>query len=198
MRFLIKYLAVVVGSLGSSVSAQQVTYDQLLGNTPYESPSCNSNDHRELDFMLGTWDLKVMIDGKWVPGGYAVHRAALGGCAHFAVVSYENWGEFYKSLSGRSGFAGFAMNSYDKQSRTWRQVWHDDMGTVIGNFRGRKYQEGMRFVGKSPTETGAELQRFGWRVTGDILREFTMEMSTDGGTEWTEIAKVQMIKRLQN
>jgi hypothetical protein len=110
-------------------------------------------------------------------------------------MSFENWGEFYKSLSGRTGYAGIALNSYDRKNRTWRQVWHDDMGTVIGNFRGRKFQDGMRFVGKSPTENGAELQRFAYKTIADHIRELTVEMSTDGGTQWTEIAKVQMIKR---
>jgi len=195
MRFLIKYLAFLAGVLTAPVGAQEISPEQLIGKAPYESPSCNSNDHHELDFMLGEWDLKVMVDGRWTPGGYAKHTAALGGCVHMAIMSFENWGEFYKSLSGRTGYAGIALNSYDRKNRTWRQVWHDDMGTVIGNFRGRKYQDGVRFVGKSPTENGAELQRFSYKTIADHIREFTVEMSTGGGTQWTEIAKVQMIKR---
>lgn len=197
MVFLIKYLSVFIGllSFAAAATADQITHDKLMGATPYISPSCNSSDHREFDFMLGSWDLKVMVDGKWVPGGYAEHTNPLGGCVHMAVVSYENLGKFYKSLSGRNGYAGIALHSYDKKSATWRQVWHDDMGTVMANFRGRKRQGGMYFVGNAPFEAGSELQRFGWRVTGENLREFTIDMSTEGGTEWTEIVKVQMYRR---
>jgi len=179
------------------LAAQQLSPDKLVGNQPYESPSCSSQDHREFDFMHGTWDMKVLIDGKWIPGGYSIHKPALGGCISFEMVSYENWGDFYRSLSGRTGFAAYAVNSYDRLTRNWRQVWHDDMGTVIGNFRGRKYQNGMRFVGRSPTENSAELQRFEWKITGTNLREFTFDLSTDGGTEWTQIARVQMIRRVE-
>lgn len=195
MRFLIKYLASFIFLVAGSAAAQDISPEALLGGRPYESPSCSSNDHREFDFMLGTWDLKVMVDGKWVPGGFAEHSSALGGCVHMAIMSFEKWGEFYKSLSGRAGYAGIALNSYDKGSRTWRQVWHDDMGTVAANLRGRKHPDGMRFVGQAPTETGAELQRFSWRIVAEHIREYTIEMSTDGGTEWTEIAKLQMVRR---
>jgi len=197
MRFLIKYLVVLPVSISVASDAQEITADQLIGNTPYESPSCNLKDHHEFDFMHGVWDLKVLIDGKWVPGGYSIHQPALGGCISFDIVSFENWGDFYKSLSGRSGYAGFAISSYDKKARNWQQVWHDDMGGVIRNFRGRKFEDGMRFVGHAPHQDGAELQRFEWKVTGENLREFSMDMSTDGGLEWTRIATVQMVRRLQ-
>ena len=194
MRFLIKYLAILPLAI-SSAAAQEVSPDQLIGNVPYESPSCTLKDHHEFDFMHGVWDLKVLTDGKWVPGGYSIHKPALGGCVSFDIVSYENMGEFYKSLSGRTGYAGFALSSYDKKARNWRQIWHDDMGSVIASFRGRKFGDGMRFVGHAPGMDGAELQRFEWKVTGKGLRQFSMDMSTDGGTEWTRIATLQMVRR---
>lgn len=177
--------------------AQPVTPDQIFGLTPYESPSCNLKDFHELDFMHGEWDLKVLVDGKWKPGGYSVHRPVLGGCVSFEYVSYENWGDFYQALSGRTGLAGFALNSYDKSARNWRQTWFDDTGTVINSFRGRKYSDGIRFVGHAPDGTGAELQRFDWKIVGQNLREYTFDMSTDGGQNWTRMATVQMVRRAQ-
>lgn len=190
-------LACVPSIIGISLSAsaQAVTPDQIFGNTPYESPSCNLKDHHEFDFMHGEWDLKVLVDGKWQPGGYSIHRPALGGCVSFEYVSYENWGDFYQALSGRTGLAGFALNSYDKHARNWRQTWFDDTGTVINSFRGRKFAEGMRFVGHAPDGTGSELQRFEWKTTGENLREFSFDMSTDGGQNWTRMATVQMVRR---
>lgn len=188
-------LLVIGMSVGVQAQSSVVTPQQLLGVTPYESPSCNSSDHHEFDFMHGTWSMKVFKDGKWVPGGYSVHKPALGGCVSFEYVSYENWGDFYKSLSGRAGLAGFSISSFDKKAGNWRQVWHDDTGSVITTFRGRKFKNGMRFVGHAPGDDGAELQKLEWTVTGEGLRELTYDMSTDGGRNWTRIARVQMIQQ---
>lgn len=195
MRFLIKYLAVLPLAFAPATSAQEITPDSLTGDTPYESPSCNLKDQHEFDFMHGTWDLKVLVDGKWVPGGFAVHKAALGGCVSFATMSFENWGDFYMPLSGRNGYASFAISSYDKKERNWQQVWHDDLGGIATVLRGRKYEGGMRFVGNAPVANGAELQRLEWKITGETLRRFTMDVSTDGGTEWTRLGTVQMVRR---
>lgn len=177
--------------------AQIVSPEQVLGLSPYQSPSCNSSDFHEFDFMHGEWDLKVLVDGKWKPGGYSIHKPALGGCVSFEYVSHENWGDFYATLSGRTGVAAFALSSYDKSARNWRQTWMDDTGTVINSFRGRKYSDGMRFVGHAPDGDGAEMQRFAWKVIGQNLREYTLDMSTDGGENWTRIATVQMIRRVK-
>jgi len=173
--------------------AQTVLPEQMFGSRPYESPSCNTADHHEFDYMHGTWSMKVFKDGKWIPGGYSVHKPALGGCVSFEYVSYENWGDFYTALSGRNGFAAFAMNAFDKKAGNWRQVWFDDMGSVITTFRGRKFGDGMRFVGHAPNDDGSELQKFEWITIGEGLREFTYDMSTDGGRNWVRIARVQMI-----
>ncbi|MEX0298803.1 MAG: hypothetical protein AB3N28_07015, partial [Kordiimonas sp.] len=154
-----------------------------------------SSDFHEFDFMHGEWDLKVLVDGKWRPGGYLVHKPALGGCVSFEYASHENWGDFYAALSGRTGVAAFALSTYDKDARNWRQTWMDDTGTVINSFRGRKYSDGMRFVGHAPDGTGAELQRFDWKIIGQNLRQYTLDMSTDGGENWTRIATVQAIRR---
>lgn len=197
MRFLIKCLASFPLLFSSIVSAQSVTPDQLMGRTPYESPSCNLSDHHEFDFMEGVWDLKVLIDGKWVPGGFAHHRKILGGCAAFGTFSFENWGDFYKPLSGRTGYAAIVLSSYDQKARNWRQIWQDDMGGINLDVRGRKHPDGMRFVGHAPGSDGAELQRIEWKVVGENMRQFSIDLSTDGGKEWTQIAMVQMIRRVE-
>jgi|GEM_PF-4932293 len=193
----LSFIAVVAAVfLGVDAQAQELTHDQVTGKTPYQSPACSLQDYHEFDFMHGEWDLKVLRDGKWVPGGFSVNKPALGGCISFDVVSYINWGEFYRPISGRDGFAGFAISSYDKEARNWRQVWHDDLGAVVANLRGRRYPDGMRFVGQSPTKNSAELQRFEWKILSSLVREFTLDMSTDGGTEWSRIATVQMVRRV--
>ncbi len=194
MRFYLKFL-VLMPWMGFAASAQQVTPGDLIGNTPYESPSCTLKDHHEFDFMHGAWDLRLMVDGKWMPGGYSIHKAALGGCVSFDIISFENLDSFYKGLTGRTGYAGFAVSSYDKKAGNWHQIWHDDMGSTVASFRGRRFKDGMRFVGHAPGENGTELQRLEWKITGQDIREYSMDMSTDGGQEWTRIITVQMVRQ---
>lgn len=187
----------------SSVGAQEspegtgekIDLGRLLGEVPYESPSCMASDYHEFDFMHGVWDMKVLVDDVWVEGGFSVHRPAVGGCASLEVVSYENWGEFYRPLTGRTGFGGFAINTYDQKEKNWQQIWVDDMGSVVANLRGKKFADGIRFVGQASGDTGSELQRFEWKITGEGLREFTLDQTINGGEEWTRIATVQMILR---
>ena len=69
------------------------------------------------------------------------------------------------------------------------------MGTVVANFRGKKFKDGIRFVGQAPRDDGSELQRFEWKITGEGLREFTYEQSVDGGQKWVRLATVQMVSR---
>lgn len=182
-------------SVAAQEPAETVTPDQLFGNAPYESPSCNTSDHHEFDFMHGSWSMKVFKDGKWIPGGYSVYKPALGGCVSFGFVSHENWGDFYQSLTGRNGFAGMSLSSFDKKAGNWRQLWLDDAGNVLTTFRGRKFRDGMRFVGHAPGDDGSELQKLEWTMTGEGIREYTHDMSTDGGRSWTRIARVQMIQK---
>ena len=192
-----RYFACVLAcaSVAAQATDNNLDFTNLLGQAPYESPSCTGADYHEMDFMHGVWDMKVLQGGTWVAGGFSVHRPALGGCASFEVVSYENWGEFYRPLTGRAGVGAFAINTYDPKQRNWRQVWVDDMGTVVANFRGKKFKDGIRFVGQAPRDDGSELQRFEWKITGKGLREFTYEQSTDGGQKWVRLATVQMVSR---
>lgn len=206
MKFVLS-IVVFIFSFSQSVGAQEnsadalpdntpeVTLSGIIGEVPYESPSCTSADHHELDFMHGVWDLKVMIDERWVEGGFSVHRPALGGCASLEFVSFENWGEIFKPITGRNGLAEITINTYDSKEKNWRQVWVDDTGTIVTNFRGKKFADGIRFVGHAPNDTGSELQRMEWKITGDGLREMTFDQSTDGGQNWIRIARVQMILR---
>lgn len=198
MKSLLVLLALLLAAAspaqGQDTSAS-IDLGGILGQTPYESPSCTGSDFHELDFMHGVWDMKVLLDGTWVAGGFSVHRPALGGCVSLEIVSYENWGEFYRPLTGRTGVGAMLINSYDRRERNWRQIWVDDMGSVIANFRGKKFKDGIRFVGQAPADDGSELQRMEWRITGENLREFLFEQSTDGGKEWIRLATVQMVRR---
>ncbi|WP_262696357.1 hypothetical protein [Kordiimonas aquimaris] len=188
-------MILIVTLVSEPAQTQDISMSHIIGETPYESPSCTSTDHHEMDFMHGIWDMKVLVDERWVEGGFSVHRSALGGCASLEFVSYENWGEIFAPLTGRNGLAEITVSTYDTKEKNWRQVWVDDTGTVVTSFRGKRFADSMRFVGHAPHDNGSELQRMIWKITGDGLREMTLDQSTDGGQEWTRMATVQMVLR---
>lgn len=194
-RLLIAYAFALVGF--KPAAAEDLSLGDIIGQTPYVSPSCSGKDHHEMRFMEGIWDMKVLVDGLWVPGGFSIIRPALGGCAWLEVVSQENWGEIYEPLTGRMGFGEITISSYDRQAKNWRHIRMDDMGAIVTDFRGRKFPDGMRFVGPGPDYRSSEMQRFEWRITGDGLRELVFEQSKNGGQSWSRLATVQMIKRAQ-
>lgn len=195
--YVVSLVSVFVFSAAAIADSGSLSLEQVIGQSPYESPSCSGKDHHELDFMEGTWDTKVLVDGRWVRGGRSVFKRTLGGCAWMEVATQENWGDIYKPLTGRSGYGEITLSSYDKKAQNWRHIRLDDMGTVVTEFRGRKFQDGIRFVGPGPDYRSAELQRFEWRITGEGLRELVFEQSKNGGQDWVRLATVQMVKRKQ-
>jgi len=167
----------------------------VMGDQPYESPSCVQADYHEMDFLNGSWAMKVLKDGRWHAAGFAEQKPVLGGCAVMMSVSFDEWGDYYRPLTGRNGFAAILISSYDTRAHDWRQRWMTDMGGMVTLMRGRKFKDGARFVGHAPDSDGPELQRHEWKVTGDNTREFTFEQSLDGGQHWSVIGKVQLIRR---
>ncbi|TNE63072.1 MAG: DUF1579 domain-containing protein [Alphaproteobacteria bacterium] len=194
----VKLLAPVLAlMLSPAATAQDAdpTPGAILGDTPYVSPSCAQADHHEFDFLNGTWDMKVMVAGRWQLAGSAVQKPALGGCASLMAISFARWGDYYRALTARDGFAAILISSYDSKARNWRQVWVDDMGGMITNLRGRKYEDGMRLVGHAPGRDGAELQRHEWKIISESVVEFTFEQSLDGGKNWSMIGRTQLVRR---
>lgn len=75
---------------------------------------CSAAAYRQFDFWLGQWD----ITEAGGPAGTNVVEPLLGGCA-----IRENY------LDPDGGSVGTSLNSYDADTKQWRQTWVADYGT---------------------------------------------------------------------
>lgn len=126
---------------------------------------------REFDFWVGEWNVTDM-NGQ--PAGTSRVDKILNG-----FVLQENW----TSVSGGSGKS---WNTYDRNTRRWRQHWVDDSGRVVDYVDG--VREGNRLT-VTTRQTGPDGRTHPSRMTFfDIdpthVRQLG-EASTDGGVTWT-------------
>lgn len=133
--------------------------------------ACQTAEHRQFDFWLGHWDV-FTPDGK--PAGENLIEPVLGGCA-----LRESW-------SGRGGFTGQSLNSYDASDRQWHQSWVDNQGGRL-QLAGRRIGETMELgsAGPHPDKPGTTLrQRIRWTPQPDGSVRQLWESSIDDGGTW--------------
>lgn len=128
--------------------------------------ACDSPEHRQLDFWLGTW--------REAGGGdlYRVRRVQ-DGCGVEEVL-----------IDGGDGTTpiGQGLAGYDPGVGLWRQLWVDRRGQVIA-YAGGPAPDG-RFVLVTGPDAAGELRRFAQRAAATDEVEASYEASTDGGVTW--------------
>ena len=133
---------------------------------PPPPPACQAAEHRQFDFWLGEWEVFLPNGNK---AGDSRIEAIAAGCALL-----ENW-------SGRGGFSGKSLNSYDRRDQRWHQSWVDSSGSrleLAGSFADR------RMVLSSVPAAGT-VQRIAWSLNEDGSVRQLWESSADGGASWT-------------
>lgn len=83
---------------------------------PAASAPCAGAEHRELDFWLGSWQVRTP-DGN-LAGTNRIEKKH-GGC-----VLHESY------TTGR-GYSGESLNIYDATRQVWHQTWADSSGTLL-------------------------------------------------------------------
>lgn len=143
----------------------------LAQPTP-KPPPCQSTEARQFDFWIGRWEVFVP-DGK--KAGDNVIEAIDGGCALI-----ERW-------SGRGGFTGTSLNSWDAGTKQWRQHWVDNQGGLL-RLAGR-FEGGSMVLAASdprPDRPGTtRRQRITWTPQADGAVRQLWEQSDDEGATWT-------------
>lgn len=158
-RLLPLLLGAAVVGIGPSAGAQAAP----------PPPGCPAAEHRQFDFWLGEWDVRVPNGS--VAGTNRITRM-LEGCALL-----EEW-------TGRNS-RGMSINFYDAGNRRWHQTWIDDRGQPLylaGSFR----DGAMVLEGVAPGNDGKPArQRITWTtVAPNVVRQH-WEVSTDDGATWT-------------
>ena len=81
-----------------------------------EKPGCAATVHRQLDFWVGTWD--VRLDGRDTVVGTNIIEKTLDGCAIL-----EHW-------TDARGSRGKSLFYFHRVDQVWKQVWVTDIGRV--------------------------------------------------------------------
>ena len=129
-------------------------------------PSCDSPEHRQFDFWVGSWEV-VDTAGK-VLGHNRITRA-LNDC-----VIREEW-------TSAGGMKGESFNIYRRATGTWHQTWVDGAGTLLlldGAL------DGASMVLTGATGDGVE-HRISYTPLDDGTVRQVWEMSRDKGATWS-------------
>jgi hypothetical protein len=132
---------------------------------------CQAAEQRQFDFWIGRWEV-FAPDGK--KAGDNQIEIIDGGCALI-----ERW-------RGNGGFTGTSLNSWDAQTRRWRQHWIDSQGGLLqlaGGLDGASMV--LASSGPHPDKPGATLrQRIRWTPLPDGAVRQHWETSADDGATW--------------
>lgn len=157
-------LAFLAACAAPSVGGSQTSQQQPKG--------CQEPIHRQFDFWVGHWDV-FLPDGSKAGENRIDPIAA--GCA-----LQESW-------SGRGGFTGTSLNSFDRNDRKWHQLWVDSTGgrlDLAGGLDGNEMV--LSSTAPHPQKPGVTVtQKITWTPNSDgSLRQF-WQTSEDGGKTWT-------------
>lgn len=135
------------------------------------APSCTAQEHRQFDFWLGEWDVKL-ASGKEAGRNRIV--ALHGGCALL-----EDW-------RGNGGYTGSSLSLYDRDAKRWHQTWVDSSGGLL-QLDGAFADGAMTLSGVS-VEAGPPakktLQRVRWTPQPDGRVRQLWEASENDGNDW--------------
>jgi hypothetical protein len=146
---------------------------------------CESEQVREFDFWVGTWDLEWKGPKGEVQKGTNEITRILDGC----VVRESFDGGKDLSLKGQS------YSMFDRNSGKWKQTWVDNQGSYL-DFTGEK-KDGKMTLSREFTNRQGKLmmQRMVFfNVRPDSL-DWNWENSTDGGKTWNLVWHISYQRR---
>jgi len=141
---------------------------------PQEAPPCQGPEHRQFDFWLGDWEVRVVETDRLA--GTNEITSILGGCV------------LLESYSTPTGYQGQSFNAYDRATGMWHQTWVDNTGLVL-KIAGALDEEGrMVLTGPGVDPQGNEIvNRIVWTPHEDGSVQQTWTTSTDEGETWTTV-----------
>ncbi|TNE61083.1 MAG: hypothetical protein EP344_06485 [Bacteroidetes bacterium] len=148
----------------------------LPATDSYAQDSTAVTPEHQLDFWIGTWELRWQdADGREATGTNRIVRE----------LSDQVVCEYFQAHDGQlAGFVGRSWSVYDRNSKTWKQTWVDNQGGYL-DFTGGP--EGDTFIFQrqvtKPDGTAIHQKMVFYDIRAD---RFTWDWmrSTDGGTNW--------------
>ena len=145
------------------------------------APPCSTPEYRQLDFWVGDWELEfTKPDGTIGKASNRITRDEYGDC----VIS-----EHFVLPGGAAGrdYVGGSYSIYDNQTKSWRQLWVDNGGSMFdlrgGPITGQPHV--FEFVNIEPRGPNQATMRMIWQdVTQNTLTWRWQSQGQDGS--WTD------------
>ncbi len=146
----------------------------------------------EMAWIVGTWD--VVMKSKWDPAsenweeakGTAIYSYCAGGSAIMMV---------YDSQAMGMPFAGFMLETYDRETKMWQAAWTDNFGARISTYTGKKENGKIVLSGEDLFQGMKTITRMTTSNVTPTKFDWTMESSTDGGKTFFTAATAVYTKR---
>lgn len=149
------------------------------------TPPCQAPEAAQLDFWLGTWDLRWTDD----EGG--------GRGTNTIVKTLEDC-VVQERFESADGFRGESLSVYDARQGAWRQTWVDNRGGYL-LFTGGLNADGVMDLRTAPftnPQTGQEqINRMIWTEVADDTLTWHWQRSTDGGETWEDLWVIHYTRR---
>ena len=145
-------------------------------------PPCTAPEFRQLDFWVGHWDAEFTNpDGTTGRGVNRITRNEYGDCV---IAEY-----FRQPGAGPGGgdFLGASYSTYDRSTRSWRQMWVDNQGGLFdlrgGPVSGQRHS--FELVNIEPRGNPPRVMRMIWEdVTQDAFLWRWQAQQADG--DWRD------------
>ena len=140
--------------------------------TTAQTPACDGEAYRQLDFWVGEWDLSWQgQDGTIQTGSNRITRDEFGDC----VVTEHFDGAPSMTLKGMS------VSVYDPRSESWQQTWVDNQGGYIA-LRGGLGEDGVFALETVAVDDTRPTFRMIWQdISDDALRWHWQQKNAQSG-----------------
>jgi len=129
---------------------------------------CTAEEYRQLDFWLGTWEVRNQLRPQPSASTNRI-TAEEGGC-----VIFERY-------TTPVGYTGRSLSFYDAARKRWHQTWIDSQGQAL--YLDGGFQDGALVL--SGEAANGSLNRISWRPLAGGNVQQLWETSKDGGETWT-------------
>ena len=148
---------------------------------PAPQPPCSAPEFRQLDFWVGTWDLEFDNPDRSIGKAENVISADYGGCVIVERFRQPGGG------TGGGDYLGTSYSIYDAPTKSWRQMWVDNGGSMFdlrgGPVTGQKHS--FELINVEPRGAKQATMRMIWEdVAKDRLVWRWQARQADG--TWTD------------
>lgn len=130
--------------------------------------ACCTEDYKKFDFWSGDW--QVSSNGQIAGSNHIYYTQD-------SCILLENW-------VGAGGITGTSMNYFDKNDKTWNQLWIDNSGNAL-KLKGQHNGESMILVSEPAISNNqVVINKITWTPQSDGSVRQLWESTNNAGIKW--------------